>query len=145
MTHQADKKTIVREFIEDVWNQGNADAVPRFVAPAYTIRHDPGDPQDGQSLDLDGYAERLARSRGPFPDQRFEIVELIGEGEAMVMTWKWTGTHLAALPGFPATGRQITMTGSTVYYFDGKFLIGHWQVVDRLSVFQQLQHGQRSA
>jgi predicted ester cyclase len=113
--------------------------VLRFVAPLYTLRHDPGDPQDGRTLDLAGYAERLVRSRAPFPDQRFEILELIADCDAIVMTWRWTGTHLADLPGFPACGRRITMTGATVYYFDGQFLCGHWQIVDRLGVFQQLR------
>jgi steroid delta-isomerase-like uncharacterized protein len=139
MTNQTDRKSVLRDFIETVWNQGNADAVLRFVAPLYTLRHDPGDPQDGRTLDLAGYAERLVRSRAPFPDQRFEILELIADCDAIVMTWRWTGTHLADLPGFPACGRRITMTGATVYYFDGQFLCGHWQIVDRLGVFQQLR------
>ena len=139
MTNQTDRKRVLRDFIETVWNQGNADLVPRFVAPRYTLRHDPGDPQDGQTLGLVGYAERLVRSRAPFPNQRFEIVELIAECDAIVMTWQWTGTHLADLPGFPASGRRIKMTGATVYYFDGHLLCGHWQIVDRLGVFQQLR------
>jgi hypothetical protein len=30
------------------------------------------------------------------------------------------------------------MSGATVYYFEGERLSGHWQIVDRLGVFQQL-------
>ena len=30
------------------------------------------------------------------------------------------------------------MSGLTIYYFDGARLSGHWQIVDRLSVYQQL-------
>jgi steroid delta-isomerase-like uncharacterized protein len=136
---QIDRKAVLRDFIEEVWNEGKVDAVLRFVGPEYTLRHDPGDPQHGQTLDRVGYAERLVRSRAPFPDQRFEIVELIAEGDAIVMTWRWTGTHLADLPGFPASGRRVKMTGLTVYYFDGNLVVGHWQIVDRLGVFQQLR------
>ena len=58
------------------------------------------------------------------------------------MTWLWTGTHLGDLPGFPATGRTIHMSGATVYGFDSEdCLTGHWQITDRLGVFQQLQRG----
>ena len=32
------------------------------------------------------------------------------------MTWLWKGTHLGDLPGFPATGRPIEMSGATVYH-----------------------------
>lgn len=31
------------------------------------------------------------------------------------------------------------MPGATVYYFENDRIAGHWQIVDRLSVFQQLQ------
>jgi len=34
------------------------------------------------------------------------------------------------------------MTGLTIYMFDGTRLSGHWQVADRLSVFQQLTQAQ---
>ena len=42
------------------------------------------------------------------------------------------------MPGFPATGKPITMSGMTVYRFEGDKLAGHWQVCDRLGVYGQL-------
>ncbi len=54
------------------------------------------------------------------------------------MTWFWSATHAGDYPGFPATGKTISMSGATVYYFDGDRLCGHWQIADRLGVFQQL-------
>ena len=43
------------------------------------------------------------------------------------------------MAGFPPTGRVLRMSGITIYYFDGGGrLTGHWQMVDRLGVFQQL-------
>jgi predicted ester cyclase len=49
-------------------------------------------------------------------------------------------THLGDYPGFPATGRRITMSGATVYFFgESDKLTGHWQITDRLGVYQQLQ------
>jgi steroid delta-isomerase-like uncharacterized protein len=53
------------------------------------------------------------------PDQRFDIYELVAEGDAVVATWFWTGTHTGDMAGFPASGRQIKMSGATIYYFDG--------------------------
>jgi predicted ester cyclase len=43
------------------------------------------------------------------------------------------------MPGFPATGRSIKMSGATVYYFEGERITGHWQITDRLGVYQQLR------
>jgi len=134
---ESNKERLAR-FIEEVWSQGNVDATDDYLAPHYTLHHDPGDPWDGQTLDLAGYKERVRLSRAPFPDQRFTIQELIAGHNRVVATWQWNGTHKEDIPGFPASGKSIAMSGLTVYYFDGDRISGHWQIVDRLSVYQQL-------
>lgn len=134
-----DPKALLVTFLEDVWNKGDVAAAERYVAPRYKIHHDPGDPWDGQELDLAGYQERVRLSRAPFPDQRFEVVRMLAESGAVAVTWRWTGTHLGDLPGFPASKRVIRMSGATLYDVAGGFLTGHWQIVDRLGVYQQLR------
>lgn len=134
-----DAKALLAAFLRDVWNEGNAAAAERYIAPRYKIHHDPGDPWDGQELDLAGYQERVRLSRAPFPDQRFEVVRMLAEGDAVAVTWRWTGTHLGDLPGFPASKRVIRMSGATLYDVAGRRLTGHWQIVDRLGVYQQLR------
>lgn len=137
----AHDKDLLVQFIDAVWNAGDAEAADRFIAPAYTIHHDPGDPWDGRTLDLGGYKERVRLSRAPFPDQRFHIRDLVAEQGVVVMTWQWSGTHKGDFPGFPATGKQIRMSGATAYYIEGGRFTGHWQVTDRLGVYLQLQQG----
>jgi hypothetical protein len=34
-------KVILTAFIEEVWNAGNVDASDKYIAPKYTIHHDP--------------------------------------------------------------------------------------------------------
>jgi len=133
------QKEILAAFLKEVWNEGNLAAADKFIAAKYTIHHDPGDPWDGQTLDFEGFKERVRLSRAPFPDQRFEIQEFLADGNAVAITWFWTGTHLGDILGFPATGRPIKMSGATVYYFEGERITGHWQITDRLGVYQQLR------
>lgn len=135
-----DRKQILADFIQKVWNEGDAEAADEYIAPCYTIFHDPGDPWDKRELDLEGYKERVLISRAPFPDQRFDIQALIEEGKDVVMSWFWKATHQGDLPGFPATDKEITMSGITVYSFDDdRRITGHWQVTDRLGIYQQLR------
>ncbi len=144
MATRPDRKTLLRRFIAEVWNDGNVEASDRYLAARYTVRHDPGDPWHGRELSLDEFKERLIVSRASFPDQRFELQELFEDGDAVVITWLWSGTQRGDLPGFRATQRVIHMSGATVYYFDADDRItGHWQIVDRLGVFQQLSQGPR--
>ena len=128
----------LRIFVDLVWNQGDIDQADGFIAARYDIRHDPGDPWDGKTLTLDGFKERVRVSRAPFPDQQFSFVDMSDAEDRVMAMWTWHGTHKGDLPGFPASGRSISMTGATIYYFDGDRICGHWQVADRLSVWHQL-------
>jgi steroid delta-isomerase-like uncharacterized protein len=138
-------KGILTAFIEEVWNAGDIDASAKYIAPKYTIHHDPGDPWEKRELDLAGYKERLRISRAPFPDQRFIIQDLVAEGNTAIMTWLWSATHKGDIQGFPATGNEIKMSGATVYYLEGGRLTGHWQIADRLGVYMQLRQGSTAA
>jgi steroid delta-isomerase-like uncharacterized protein len=138
-TIQIDPAAHVARFLQKVWSEGNLEALSKYVAARYTIHHDPGDPWNGKVLDHKGFEERVRLSRAPFPDQRFTIQESLVATNAVVITWLWTGTHLADLPGIPASGKTISTSGITLYYIVDGLITGHWQVTDRLGVFQQLR------
>jgi steroid delta-isomerase-like uncharacterized protein len=145
MSISSNAKEILIQFTRDVWSEGNIEASEKYIAPRYKILHDPGDPLEGRELDLAAYKERVRTLRAAFPDQCFEIQGLFADGDAVVMTWLWSATHKGDIPGFPATGKQIMMSGATVYYFEDGRLAGHWQITDRLGVYQQLQRAAASA
>jgi steroid delta-isomerase-like uncharacterized protein len=133
------RKTLLTAFIEEVWSRGRIEACDDFIGETYTVRHDPGDPWDGQTLSRDTFKERVRTSRAPFPDQRFTPISVLEDGEAVAIAWTWTASHKGDIPGFPATGARLTMSGLTVYDFDGQNRIrGHWQVADRLGIVRQL-------
>lgn len=124
--------------MDRVWTAGDADAVDDYLAPAYTIYSDPGDPWEGQTLDRAAFKQRLIASRAPFPDLRFDLEEFVEEGNRVALGWTMHGTNTGSVGGRAPSGRQITVHGLTIYYFaDGK-ITGHRQVVDRLSVVHQL-------
>jgi predicted ester cyclase len=129
----------VMVLIGPVWSEGDSNAARPVLGPTYTIHRDPGDPWEGQTLDADAYVARVEALRRGFPDQRFTIFHTAIERDTVALAWNWVGSHLGDLPGFPATGRAIRMTGSTFYFTHAGKVTGHWQITDRLGVFQQLQ------
>ncbi len=125
-------------FMERVWNAGEVAAVDEFLGPQYTVYSDPGDPWDGQTLSVAGFKERLLTSRAPFPDLTFDIGETVSEGDRVALSWTMRGTQLGIMGGRPPSGRSFAVRGMTIYHFADGRIIGHQQVVDRLSVVQQL-------
>lgn len=135
-----DHKRRLTQFLDAVWSEGRVEACDDLVADTYVIRHDPGDPWEGRTLDREGFKARVRQSRAPFPDQRFHVQALLEDDGKVAVAWTWTATHRGDIPGFPATGEPIAMSGLTVYDFDDSGRIaGHWQVSDRLGIVQQLQ------
>jgi predicted ester cyclase len=134
---------ILSRFLDEVWSNGEIDRCDTYLADTYTIHHDPGDPWDGQSLDLEGFENRVTVSRAPFPDQQFHVKDMLFDESKIMVTWDWRATHLGVLPNFPVTGSPMSMSGSTVYYFnDAGKITGHWQVTDRLGIYHQMQQAQ---
>lgn len=134
------RQNILKEFLDQVWSSGEIDRCDRFLADRYTIRHDPGDPWDGRTLDVAGFKERVRLSREPFPDQRFDVQEWFENDDSVAVTWLWSATHVTDFLGFPASGKSLRMSGVTVYQFDSANRIsGHWQIADRLGIYRQLQ------
>lgn len=140
------RKELLAAFIEEVWSQGRIEACDDFIAETYAMRHDPGDPWDGQTLSRTGFKERVRILREPLPDQRFTPVSFLEDGDSIAIAWTWAASHTGTVAGFAPTGARLAMSGLTIYDFDEHSRIrGHWQVVDRLGVYRQLtRNGGRS-
>lgn len=137
MISDGNKAAVVR-LIEEVWSEGNLQVADELLAPAYVIHHDPGDPWESKTLSLESFKERVLHARAVFPDLRFRILELIAEGDKVAVSWIFRGTHAGRLPGIPASGTQVDVSGLTIYYFNGNKIAGHWQEIDRVGLMQQL-------
>jgi len=124
--------------MEAIWNQGNYEQIETFVAPEYTIRHDPGDQWEGQTLDHATFKERVQYSRNAFPDLKFTILDMVAEGNKVTASWTMSGTQQGELAGAPASGRPLNTTGITIYDFENGKVRGHWQAYDRLTAVAQL-------
>jgi steroid delta-isomerase-like uncharacterized protein len=134
----AKNKALLKRYIEEVWNQGHLDLINELVGPQYVIHHDPGDPWEGKTLDLATCKKRISDSRRPFPDLRFDIQEMIAEGEKVAISWYMSGTQQGHIPGLSTTNNKIKVSGLTIYFFAEGKITGHWQVFDKLSLMTQL-------
>ena len=134
-----DLKATLQAFMETIWNAGDFSQLSNYISEAYTVKHDPGDAWDGQTMDREEFIERVMYSRNAFPDLRFDIQEMVAEDCRVVAFWLMSGTHKGDLHNLPATGKSFTISGITIYDFDGNGKVcGHTQSYDRLSFMMQM-------
>ncbi|MGW7383402.1 ester cyclase [Streptomyces sp. NPDC054794] len=124
-----------RQFFEAISAPGELPPLDGLLTEHYHD-HDPANEQD--ILGMDAIRREITMWRGAF-DYRFDLDDQIGEGERVCTRWTWRGIHKGEFLGLPNTGRQVTMTGTTVFRFgeDGKIAEGWWQY-DRLGLMAQL-------
>lgn len=73
-----------------------------------------------------------------FPDGQYSMDDMIAEGDKVVLRWTFRGTHKGELMGIPATGKQVTMAGISIYHFANGMLEEIWEHYDRFGFLQQL-------
>ncbi|MEU9471860.1 ester cyclase [Streptomyces avermitilis] len=125
----------VRRFFLEVATEGELPPLNDVMTENYHD-HDPANEQD--VIGLDAMRREIEMWRRGF-DFAFTVEDQIAEGGRVCTRWSWKGTHKGDFMGIPATGKQVTMTGTTVFRCgeDGKIVEGWWQY-DRLGLLAQL-------
>src|SRR4051812_27424839 len=125
---------IVRQFIEDVLNQGNVDETGKYFHEDVVEQV----PLPRQGPGLGGLKDVLRGFRSAFPDIHWTVEEQIEEGDKVVTRFIWSGTHRAEFFGVPATGRRVSVWGMvTDRFVDGKIKDTRL-IMDALGLMAQL-------
>jgi ketosteroid isomerase-like protein len=100
-------KAVVRRFITDVLSGGNLNLLDDLIAPNYVNLIG--------ATDLASYKVALPGLVAVLPNRRFDIEDLVAEGDAVVARWSAEVTH--------ATGQTLSTRGLTYYRLaDGKIV-----------------------
>jgi steroid delta-isomerase-like uncharacterized protein len=127
-------KNLVRRLFEEVLNGGRLELLDALIAPGYVENN----PAPGQAAGAAGVKAKIEGLRAAFPDLRFVLEELVGEGAIVAARYHWEGTHKGPFLGIPATGRRVSVRGMDFYRFADGWLVEHWDNVDEFGMLSQL-------
>ncbi|MEU9009863.1 ester cyclase [Streptomyces sp. NPDC048479] len=124
-----------RRFFHEIAVGGNLDAIDELFAADYRD-HDIIRAED-TATGLENMRSDVTGWRDAF-DFTFNLDRQVTEGDDVVTLWTWTGTHKGDFLGIAPTGKQCTMTGTTIFRFqDGKVQEGWWHY-DVMRLMRQL-------
>ena len=124
---------LTRVFIEEAFNKGNLPILDEIVHPDYLYRS-PGSEVNGIA-ELKAFISDFRRG---FPDLNLEIDEQIIDRDKACTCFTLTGTHMEEFMGIPATKQQVKVHGIVVSRFQDNKIVEDWEVLDQLSLLQQL-------
>src|SRR5262245_7027433 len=132
----AENKALVRRFYEEVWDRDNFEFASDVVADDY-VRHDlrPTEALPGGV----GMAKLAEDFRRAFPDARWHIDLMLGEGDFVAARWTATGTFLGAWGGVAPTERSATFSGVNIFRFGADGRVAElWNHRDDLGFAEQI-------
>lgn len=129
-----DNKAVIRRLFADVLNGGRLDLLDRMIGADY-VEHNPA---PGQAAGAAGVRARIETLRAAFPDLRFVLEDLVGEGDIVAARYQWQGTHQGAFLGVAPTQRRLTVRGMDFYRLHGGLVVEHWDNVDEFGMLTQL-------
>ncbi len=129
-----ENKGILRRFYEEI-GKGNLAIIDELIADDQ-VEHSPFLP--GQAPGRQGTLELFTMIRAAFPDLHFTVEDMVAEGDKVVCRGTFGGTHKGEFMGIAATGKQMTVGVIEIVRIAGGKMVEHWNVVDNLSMMQQL-------
>jgi len=122
----AANKELLRRFYKEVYVDWDMSLVDAVVSPRFTSHDWPDSGPTGPRA----FRQYYAAIRAAVPDARYEVDDLIAEGDRVVVRWRLLGTHEGSFQGIAPTGRAIELKGIAIYRVDGGKLMERWVVSD---------------
>lgn len=110
-----DNKLICRRLTEEAWNQGKLEVLDELLSPRCRL-HDAAFPEipPGPA----GYRQHIRMCRTAFPDYFCLIDDMVAEDNEVVIHWTMRGTHQGKFLDLDPSGRQITVSGTSIHRLD---------------------------
>lgn len=124
----------VRRLVDRFVNEGDLAAADAIFADD-CVNHPPLPDAPGNRDSIKRFVEEL---RGAFPDMRYDIVHLFGDGDLVALNLQGIGTHRGAWRGIAPTGRRVHIAAISVFTFrDGRIVARH-NITDLGGVLRQI-------
>jgi steroid delta-isomerase-like uncharacterized protein len=129
--------TLLREWFQKVWNEGDVKAIARLAHPdalIHGLASDTGEPVRG----VEQFRKMHAALRGAIPDVHIHVERTISEGAYSTGHCLVTGHHTGPTLQIPATHRPIRFEGVVIIRVTDGLIVEAWNFFDFLGFYQQL-------
>ena len=129
--------TLVHEWFEHVWNQGQRDEIDRLMAPdavVHGLKDDDGNPVHGSA----GFKPMYDAFRQALPDLRIDVDDCLRDGDTIAFRCTVRGTHSGDGLGVAATNQAVEFQGMGFIREENGQIVEAWNTFDFLDLYRQI-------
>ncbi|WP_143310562.1 ester cyclase [Chitinophaga vietnamensis] len=127
-------KALVRQFMQQVWNESDTSRLETFLHPAFRDHSLPAP----LPPDADGLRQWVAINKSSFRSNT-EIVDAVAEADKVILKIKMILEHTGIWRGIPATGKTVSTVGYRSFRLEDGRIAEHWALIDGNALEQALR------
>jgi len=129
--------SILRQWFDEVWNQGRESAIDELSA-SHVATHGLMNADGTEIVDREGFKAMFRNFHAAFSEIHVEVEEVVEQGDLSVARCVVTGRHTGDGLGVTPKGNSVRFTGMTmIREKDGK-MVEAWNNFDFATMYQQL-------
>jgi steroid delta-isomerase-like uncharacterized protein len=127
-------RALILRFAEEAFNAASMATFDELVAEDVVDHLAAPDSPSGR----EGWRQNRQAFLAAFPDGRWEVADIIADGDLVAVRTPFSGTHLGAIRGLPATGRRVAIGGIHICRIVDGRIVEHWGNNDDLGLLRQI-------
>lgn len=131
---ETETRTVVRSFVEAVWNGNDSEALDRLAATDFSLHQLVA----GEDHDRESFGAFLGEMHAAMPDFSMEIEDLVVEGADAVALLRMGGTPVKPLQALQPTGESFDVYAFHKYRVEDDRVSEAWLMADAVGTMRQL-------
>lgn len=127
-----ENKSVVRRYF-DMLDTRKLDRLPEVMTAGFRLRFD-----SNPEMDVSATLGMFTMFIDALPDVSHEIVEILGEDNAVAVRMVIRGTHRGNLMGIPPTQKSVEFGSTNFFRFEQGKIAEQWAITDMLGMMRQL-------
>lgn len=129
---------LVRQWFEEVWNEGREDAIDRLMAPDVLVHGLSGPHGVSVIRGPQEFKPFFRTMRAALSNLQVHVIRTVVQDDCVAAHCHVVAVHSGEALGGPATGRPVNFWGMTIVRVRDGRLVEGWNCFDFLAMYQQI-------
>lgn len=131
-TEELENKKTIRFLYENILNNRKYELLNHVISPDYAGIG------NTKEKGVESFKSTVQAVINAFPDIRWNILDMMADGDKVIVRWTWTAKNTQPFRSIPASDKTVTDNAIVIYQLRDSKVVNAWIQGDRLGVLMQM-------